>query len=308
MKQKHSIGHLICILCVLVWGTTFIASKTLLHDFLPAELLFFRSTLAVIALTCISPKRLKSTTFRQELMLAGAGLFGVTLYFLLENIALTYTQASNASVIVSIAPILTAFLSFIFLKQEKPSLRFFLGFLSAITGIIAISFSGATQLSLSPKGDILALGAALSWAAYSVLVKKISAWELPIILVTRRIFTYGIFFMIPFMFKTDFSFNIQRFTNPVYLFNILFLGVGASAACFVGWNYSITILGPLRSSVYIYLVPVIAVIASVLILDETVTLFGMIGTILALLGLLISGSKSKSKALDITSKQDTKKL
>jgi len=205
------------------------------------------------------------------------------------------TQASNASVIVSIAPILTALLSFLFLKEEKPSIRFFLGFLAAITGIFAISFSGATQLSLNPAGDILALLAAASWAIYSILVKKISAWEYPTILITRRIFTYGILFMIPLLIKTDFSLNLQRFTNPLYLFNVLFLGVGASAACFVGWNYGIKLLGPLRSSVYIYLVPVITVISSILVLKESITPVGALGTALALLGLLISEGRWQKK-------------
>jgi len=294
MKQKHSIGHIICILCVFAWGTTFISTKILLTDFLPIEILFFRSVLAVIALTLLYPKRLKSTTLQQELILAGAGLSGVTLYFLSENIALTYTQAANASVIVSIAPILTALLSFLFLKQ-KPHLRFFLGFLAAITGIFVISFHGTTQLSLNPLGDLLAFAAAGSWAIYSILVKKISAWGYPTILTTRRIFLYGILFMIPFIIKMNFSLHLQRFTNPLYLFNILFLGIGASAACFVGWNYAIKLLGPLRSSVYIYLVPVITVVSSVLILNETVTLLSIIGTALALLGLLISENRSKKK-------------
>lgn len=49
---------------------------------------------------------------------------GVTLYFLLENIALTYTYASNVGVIISIAPFFTAIFSFLLKKEEKPETVF----------------------------------------------------------------------------------------------------------------------------------------------------------------------------------------
>ena len=295
MKQKNSIGHIICILCVLVWGTTFISTKTLLLDFLPVELLFFRATLAVIAMLIFCPKFLKGTSLRQELLMAAAGFFGITAYSLLEIIALVYTQASNVGVIVSVAPFFTAILSILFLKQEKPKSFFFLGFIVAMIGILMISFSNITELSLNPTGDILAIGAALSWAIYSILIKKISAWDYPTILTTRRIFFYGILFMIPFMLRMGFTWNLSRFANPINLFNIIFLGVGASALCFAGWNYAIKILGPLKTSVYIYLVPVIAVATSVAFLDERLTFIGIVGTIFTLLGLLVSEYKSKKK-------------
>jgi len=291
MKNKIFFGHLISIMTILIWGTTFISSKVLLVDFSPVELLFFRSLLAITALTLFHPRRLKGIPFKHELMLAAAGLCGVTLYFLLENMALTYTQASNASVIVSTAPIFTAFFAFFFLKQEKLSLRFFLGFLAAISGIFAISFSGVTELNLNPKGDLMALGAALVWGIYSTLIRKIGAYGYHTVLVTRRVFIYGTIFMIPFMYFMNFRLDLSRFLNPVYTLNILYLGIGASAICFVAWNYAIKLLGALKTSVYIYLIPVVTIITSVLILDETITLISIVGTALTVLGLLISESK-----------------
>lgn len=59
---------------------------------------------------------------KQELYFAAAGLCGVTLYYLLENIALTYTFVSNVGVIISIAPFFTAILAHVFLKGERPAL------------------------------------------------------------------------------------------------------------------------------------------------------------------------------------------
>lgn len=294
MKNKNTIGHIICIISIFIWGTTFISTKILLKDFLPVEILFFRTLLALFALTIFYPRRLKGTTLKQELTLAAAGLSGVTLYFLMENVALTFTQASNASVIVSIAPIFTAIFSVLFLRQEKLTMRFFLGFLAAIFGICLISFSGVSELKLNPKGDLLAAGAALIWGIYCILVKKISAWGYHTILTTRRIFFYGILFMIPFMIGMDFKWNLSRFTNPIYTLNIVFLGLGASAACFVAWNLAIKILGPIRTSVYIYLVPVITVITSILVIHEKITLLGGVGTGFTVVGLLISEKKGRS--------------
>ena len=138
-----------------------------------------------------------------ELTLAAAGLCGICLYYLLENIALTYTMASNVGIILSVAPFLTAILTHWFLRgEEKLRLHFFLGFLVAIVGICLISFNGA-QLAWNPKGDWLALLAAFVWACYSILTRKISAWGYPTVLITRRVFLYGILFMLPTLFFFD---------------------------------------------------------------------------------------------------------
>ena len=138
---------------------------------------------------------------------------------------------------------------------------------------------------------MLALLAALIWACYSVLTKKISGYGYNTILTTRRVFCYGILFMLPTLFLFDFKLELTRFANPVYLFNILFLGLGASALCFVTWNFAVKTLGAVKTSVYIYMVPVITVVTSVTILHEKITALAAAGTVLTLAGLLLSESK-----------------
>lgn len=101
--------------------------------------------------------------------------------------------------------------------------------------------------------------------------------------------------MIPSIFLFDFDWDVTRFSNPIYLFNIIFLGVGASALCFVTWNYAVKILGAVKTSIYIYMVPVITVITSILILHETVTILAAIGTLLTLVRLVVSESKLGNK-------------
>ncbi len=290
MNRNRTTGHLSALLTIIVWGTTFISTKVMLVDFQPVEILFFRFVMGLLALLIVYPRRLKGIGKQQELVFAAAGLCGICLYYLLENIALTYTMASNVGVIISVAPFFTAILSHVFLKEERPRANFFVGFGIAMTGIFLISFNGS-GVEMNLFGDILALLAALVWAGYSVLTKKISSYGYPTILTTRRIFCYGILFMFPAIFLFDFHLDLERFANPVYLFNILFLGLGASALCFVTWNFAVKVLGAVKTSVYIYMIPVITVVVSAVILHERITALAGAGTVLTLAGLFLSESK-----------------
>jgi drug/metabolite transporter (DMT)-like permease len=297
MEHKNTTGHLAALLTIIIWGTTFISTKILLVDFQPVEILFFRFVLGLLALLLVYPHRLKGTTARQEATFAAAGLCGICLYYLLENIALTYTQASNVGVIISVAPFFTAILTHLIEKgREKLRVNFFLGFVVAMVGIFLVSFNG-TKLELNPTGDLLALLAAFVWACYSVLTRKISGFGYPTILTTRRVFYYGILFMLPALFLFDFHLELGRFASPVYLFNIIYLGLGASALCFVTWNFAVKVLGAVKTSIYIYMVPVITVVTSSLILHEKITILSGVGTILTLAGLFLSERKEEKHGL-----------
>jgi len=286
--NKEISGHLAAAITILIWGTTFISTKILLGSFTPIEILFYRFSIGFITLAIIFPRRLKGTNIKQELMFAGAGLCGVTLYFLLENIALTYTLASNVGVIISIAPFFTAILSHWFLENERPKTNFFIGFVVAIMGIFLINFNGSMILKLNPVGDLLAVLAAVVWAVYSILTRKISGFGHNTIQTTRRIFLYGLIFIIPALFIFPFEWGIERFSHSTNLFNILFLGFGASALCFVTWNTAVGILGAVKTSIYIYMVPAITVITSILVLHEKITWVAACGTVLTVAGLFIS--------------------
>ena len=285
-------GHLAAMLTVLIWGTTFIATKVLLEDFQPVEILFFRFLMGYAALWLVYPRALSNMSLRQELIFAGAGLCGICLYYLLENIALTYTMASNVGVIVAVAPFFTAILAHLFLRgEERLPANFFVGFVVAMAGVILMSANGSA-LSLNPKGDFLALLAALVWGFYSILTRKTAGFGMNTIQTTRRTFFYGLLFMLPALYLFDFRLDLSRFADPTNLFNIVFLGLGASALCFVTWNTAIKHLGAVKASLYIFLAPVITVISSILILNEPFTKITALGTLLTLSGLVLSESKS----------------
>ena len=292
MDHKSWKGHIAAIFCIFVWGTTFISTKVLLRTFSPIEILFIRFIIGYTALWLAFPRRLHLTEKKHELYFAAAGLCGVTLYFLFENIALTYTLVSNVGVIVSLSPFFAAFLASLFLHGERPGVRFFLGFVIAMIGIYLISFRNTSEININPLGDFLAVAAAFIWAVYSTITKKISSYGYHTILVTRRIFFYGLIFMLPALFAMGFQVNIRELTAPINLFIILFLGLGASALCFATWNYAVKLLGTVKTTVYIYLVPVITAVTSVLVLHEVITREAAIGIALTILGLLLSESKS----------------
>lgn len=293
MKDRDNTqGHISAFITIVIWGTTFISTKVLLTDFKPIEILFYRFGIGLIVLFIAYPHRLKNTSKQQELLFAAAGLCGVTLYYLLENIALTYTAASNVGVIISAAPFFTAMFEGWLLNKERPRANFFVGFFTAIAGGILISYGGSAVLKLNPIGDLLALMAAILWAVYSVLSRKISEFGLNTIQMTRRMFCYGLLFMIPALFPLHFEWGITRFSQPTNLFNILFLGFGASALCFVTWNLAVKKLGAVKTSVYIYMVPVVTVATSAIVLGEKITWFSSLGTILTLTGLFISEKRS----------------
>ena len=288
-------GHIAAFLTILIWGTTFISTKVLLISFKPVEILFIRFMIGYFALWCVCPRRLKVRRRKQEWYFAAAGLCGVTLYYLFENIALTYTLASNVGVIISIAPFFTVIFSCLFLHDRRPNIRFFAGFLIALAGIFLISFGGEKNLQLNPVGDLLAVIAAMFWAAFSTITKKISGFGYNTIQTTRRTFFYGLIFMVPALLLMDFHMELQQFASLKNLLNLLFLGFGASALCFVTWNLAVKILGSVKTSVYIYMVPVITAVTSALILHEKLTRTIISGIVLTLIGLFLSEDRKTEK-------------
>ncbi|MDR9801629.1 DMT family transporter [Bacillus paralicheniformis] len=291
--RRETAGHLAAVITIIIWGTTFVSTKVLLEDFAPVDILFYRFLIGLIVLIMVHPHVLTFRSWRQEALFAGAGLCGVTLYFLLENIALTLTYASNAGMIVAVIPMITAVLAHFFLSGEKLEPRFFIGFAAAFTGLALIFFNGQMMLKLNPLGDILAAASAFVWAAYAILMKKISTIGYHTIQCTQRIFLYGLLFMVPALFLFDFRFDASPFASPANWLNILFLGAGASALCFVTWNWSVGVLGAVKTSAYIYMVPVITIAASVVILQEKLTWVAFCGGALTLAGLYISETKPK---------------
>ena len=292
--RSRSFGHLIAIFTIFVWGTTYISTKVLLTGFKPTEILMIRFVIGFIVLFLLNPHILKYQGIKLEALFAACGLCGITLYYLMENIALTMTQASNVGVIICVAPFFTALLARIVWGKKAPlRVSFFIGFVIAMAGIALISFNGES-VSVSAKGDFLALMAAVVWAVYSILMRVLGKHDFSTIQITRRMFVYAIIFMIPALFFMPFHPDLSLLREPKYLLNLLFLGIIASAICFISWNQSVRILGAVTTSIYIYLTPVVTIITSMIVLKERLAPLEWLGVALTMAGLLISEYKSRN--------------
>ncbi len=286
-------GHALAFFTVGVWGVTFVCTKVLLTAANPIEILFLRFALGALALCIIHHRVTPFQGWRTEALFAAAGATGIALYFLMENVALTMTSASNVGVIVAVAPLFIALIALFGTREEHVSPRFFAGFALAIVGIALISYEGAGQGDAGLAGCLLAVAAALAWAIYSTIGKKLSKLGLSTIATTKRTFLWGLLFMLPLLPVMGFGqgadgAGIGWIANPTMLANLLFLGLVASATCYVTWNKAAGILGVVSTSAYIYLSPVITVACSVAVLGEPLTWQIALGAALTIAGLLLS--------------------
>lgn len=295
MKTNKFTGHLAALFTIIVWGTTVISSTKLLESGLSsAEVIICRFFLAFVLLNIIYPPRLKFEGIKRELMYAFAGLCGVTLYFFLEIIALEHTKAANVSVIFATSPFFCGILSLFSKKADKPKFNFFIGFLLAITGIILVTFEDGFSFDINVKGALFAIGSAFAWGLYSLLSKEIGSYGHNVIQTTRRIFMYGLIFMIPtiFIFDVDIQ-HYQLLADSTVLFNLLYLGLCASGICFLTWSHATNTLGPVKATTYIYGTPLVTIIFSYFFLrSQTLTWQLFLGAGLIIAGLLISVTKS----------------
>lgn len=293
MTSKIIIGHLYAIFIIVVWGLTFVSSKILLRDFTPVEILFDRFLLATLALFVVNPKSLKFISWKVELYSALVGFFGITLYFVFENNALIYTNAANASLIVSTSPFFVGLLNY-FLDKDKPNLNFFIGFVVAIIGIFFLSF-GSMSMNINPIGDLMAIGSAVVWGFYNLFVVKLQRMHISSFTITAKSFFYSVVLTLPLMFE-DYSIKADRLIEPINLINYGFLALLASSLSFFLWSKSIEYIGSMKTNVYIYGIPVVTAIGAVFILDEKFNIYSAIGMTLAIGGLVISQLKKKQIA------------
>ena len=317
-KNKKAFGYFIAAISVFFWGITFVCTKYLLRDFTSLEILFYRFISAYLGLWLLRPKLIKIAP-KDNLLFALAGLTGVVLYQLTENIAIHFTNASNVSVIVSICPLFTAIISQIFLKEKHLSVWFITGFVISITGVTLVCLNGNTSLEFNPKGDFLALLSGICWGFYSMLISVANRRNYDPVCSTRRIFFFSVLMMLPLSFcgwllsfkgsegadflqSLYFSFdkavNASRFSNPLNWLYLLFLGVVANGFCFAMWNKACKICGTVKINCALYLIPVVTIIFAFFTLGEKITLLGGAGALITIVGLFISERKTNQSSLE----------
>ena len=299
MMSENRWYHVLAFIVMFIWGITFVSSKILLFAGLsPEDIFFYRFTLAYIGIWFFGignqrqlignqrqlKNRLFSKTWKDEFLFLLLGMFGGSFYFLAENTALKYTFASNVALIVCTAPLLTVMLTHFMLKSEKISNRMITGFILALLGVALVVFNGQFVLKLNPVGDILSFLAALSWAFYTIILRRVGS-RYDSLFITRKVFFYGLVTIAAMFLFRPLTTNPEILFRPVVWGNLLFLGLIASLLCYFAWNVVVKRLGAIRSANYIYLNPIATLITSSVIIHEKITGIALAGTALILIGM-----------------------
>ena len=309
-KEGKFLYHALAFMTMALWGVTFVSTKTLINQGLsPAQIFTIRFVIAYTGLltACLirggENRRLFSRNLRHELLFLLMGIAGGSLYFLTENTALKYTQACNVSFIVCVAPLLTILLTLVLkhtvksriiseLEDVKVRFPLIAGTVLALSGMVMVIFDG-TSLNLSPKGDLLAFTAALSWAFYSQFMGQMTN-RYGTLFATRKVFFYGLLTIMPVLFLSDNSnLAMVRFDSIQVWGNLLFLSTIASLFCFALWNRIMLVIGNVTATNYVYLNPVFTLIGAIIFLGESMSVTSGTGSALILGGVILSGLKGK---------------
>lgn len=290
MGKKFSnqvLGHLTALLVVMIWGETFVSTKMLLNaGLMPADIFFYRFLLAYVLTWFVSYKRLFCRNLTDELTTFALGVLGGSLYFLTENMALVYSTASNVAILLSSCPLLTALLLSIFYKSERLSKKQIFGSLLAFLGMVMVVLNGQLILHLNPRGDALAIGAAVCWAFYSLLMKRVmhkySSW-----FISRKVFFYGLLTILPYYaLVSPLNTDVNILSRPVVYGNLLYLGAVASMFCYIMWNWTLSKLGAVKATNYLYLQSLFTMLFASLILHERITWMAIAGAAILILGMI----------------------
>ena len=293
--------HLVAFITVAIWGSTFVFTKMLLQAGLsPAQIFTLRFIIAYVLMLAFSlfthHFSLFTSSWRDELLMVALGITGGSLYFLTENAAMLFTTATNTSLIVCSCPLFAMLLFAVFFPQSEKVARIqALGSLIAFLGMAVVVLNGHFVLHLSPLGDLLAFGACLCWAVYSLLIKPASE-RYPSLFITRKVFIYGLLTIIPYYILVPSEASIFT-TSPFHLFtfstilNLLFLGVVASMLCYLTWNWVISKLGAVVATNWIYFNPITTILFAWWLLHEQITVWFLLGTVFILGGMYLANRK-----------------
>ena len=285
------IYHILAILTSAIWGTTFISSKLLLQEGLsPAAIMILRFVLAYVLMLPFVKGKWFCKSLKDELLMVLLGISGGSLYFLLENTALVYTQASNVAIIIAATPLLTMLTVNLLDRGKGASKRLYGYSLMSLAGVALVIFNGNFVLKLNPIGDLLTFGAVVTWVIYSIIIAKVqerySSW-----MITRKIFFYGVITLLPYFLIEPWDVTWEMMSRPMVWGNIAYLGVLASLGCYMTWNIVIKRLGAVDATNYLYINPIVAMITANLLLGERITPLAIAGTALILVGVYLAERK-----------------
>jgi len=266
----------------ILWGASFLLTKITLTQLGPMTTATLRWMLAAAVLLAASQATARGrTTVRQALrrdwrIFIGLGLVGVSLFYTLQNVALTYTTSVDVGLIMNDFPVLTAVLG-VWLLGEQFTWRAAGGLVLATVGVTLISLGGLTEtgwngaltsVSLRARllGDLLALVATLFGALYIVGGKRAVTTYDPLT-VTTLAGLFGALMLVPVALWEGFSLHL----SPRVWAALLGLALGSGAAANWLWWYAADRLPISRAGVFLYVTPIVSTALGVAVLGEPLT-------------------------------------
>jgi len=285
MKIK---SFLMLSIVVFLWGSSFTLLKLGLEEISPINLAFLRFLLVLpffIAFTYVQDKQaFDKSIFRDWKILLTLSLTGVTLYHVFQNFGLRLTTASNSSLIISANPVFIALLDHFYLKEEMTWKRVF-GMTLAFLGVILII--GPSRFTFDPMGvigDLLSLGAGLSWAFYSVFGKKVLS-NYGAQRVTMFSMIFGTLFLFPILLVSE----KPALPTSIWLwFLLLILSLLCSGMAYLFWYKALEEVSPTKVGVFLFFLPVVSVSVAHLVLLESLDVSFATGALFVMLGVIIT--------------------
>ena len=283
------------ILATLFWAGNFIVGKAaFVENIPPMSLVFFRWSLVWLILLPFTYKDilkhkeiiLKNLPLLFFLALTSVGLFNSFTY-----LALIYTQVINASLFNTVIPAMIILLCFIF-KIEETNRFQIIGLIISVLGILSIITKLDLNILLSlnfNKGDIIMIGGVITWGLYSSFLKK-KNFTLPLLTLVHILCTIGLLFILPqFLFELSKGQVIKFDINLGYI--LVYLALFPSIGSYYCWAGAVSIIGANRAGIFLSLIPLFSTIFAIIFFDEKFYFFHFIGSILIVLGLLLSNKK-----------------
>ena len=168
--------HLLAFFVAAVWGVSFVSTSKLLDAGIqPTEIYIIRFVIAYLVILALTFRKLMSDSLKDEALFMICGLCGGSIYYIGENTALQYTLVTNVSLLVTLSPIITVLLTKMMYKTEQLSKGFIVGSIIAFIGVACVIFNSSFNIEVKPLGDLLSIFAAVSFAIYCIVVKKLNA-------------------------------------------------------------------------------------------------------------------------------------
>ncbi|MZP29140.1 EamA family transporter [Heliobacterium undosum] len=295
--QRPAKTYLKLILTTCFWGGTFVAAKLAVQEappFYSATSRFTVATLVLFAIVAWEAYRPGGEGripyprgWRQILGLFSLGLTGIFFYNAFFFTGLKFTTAANGSLVIAINPLVTAIFSALLLRERFRPIQA-VGFLISFIGVVTVVSRGSLEvlrgLFFNP-GDVILLGAPISWALYSILGKKMLGRFSPLV-ATAYATLFGTLLLLPAAFiETALTDRTAGFSWIGWT-AILQLALLGTVLGFVWWYEGVNTIGPGPSAIFVNLVPVFGCIFGVVFLHEGVAWPQLAGGALVITGVL----------------------